>query len=66
MKKFYAVQVGTNYDCDNGSYNKKEAMKIANSYKKNSYYDGDEIRIAVCINDCDDVIEEIIVREGER
>ena len=29
MRKFYAVQIGDNYDCDNGSTVKREAVKMA-------------------------------------
>ena len=66
MKKWYAVQYGDNFDCGFGSNNKREAVKMANALKKDSRRDGLEIRIAVCIDGTDDVIDEIIIREGER
>lgn len=64
MKKFYAVQFGDNFDWDNGSTVKREAIKMANAMKRDPEYDGLEIRIAVIENDfCSD---EIIIREGSR
>lgn len=64
MKKWYAVQSGDNYDWDWGSAVKREAVKLANSLKRDPDHDGEEIRIAVIVNDsCED---EIIVREGTR
>ena len=66
MKKWYAVQVGSDNDCGYGSTVKREAIKMANALKKDRYYDGDEIRIAVCSTESDYVTEEIIVREGKR
>ena len=66
MKKFYAVQAGDNFDCGTGSTVKREAIKMANAYKRDERYAGMEIRIAVCSEDSDYVTEEIIVREGAR
>ena len=66
MKKFYAVQVGDNYDCDNGSTVKREAVKMANAAKRNHDNDGMEIRIVVCSTESDFVTEEIIIRDGFR
>ena len=61
MKKWYAVQVD-DYDAwDIGSHNKREAIKIANRYKKNHSYDGKKIKIAMIVNNnyCE---SEIIIR----
>lgn len=66
MKKFYAVQIGCDNDCGTGSTVKREAIKMANAYKRIPRYDGEEIRIAVCSTESDDVTEEIIIREGNR
>jgi len=66
MKKFYAVQIGYDNDCGTGSTVKREAIKMANEYKRNPHYDGLQIRIAVCSTESDDVTEEIIIREGSR
>lgn len=66
MKKFYAIQIGDNYECDYGSTVKREAIKMANAAKRDHDNDGMEIRIAVCSVDSDFVAEEIIVREGDR
>lgn len=66
MKKFYAVQVGYDCDCGYGSTVKREAIKMANAFKRDHRYDGEEIRIAVCTTDSDYVFSEIIVREGNR
>ena len=66
MKKFYAVQHGDNFDCDYGSTVKREAIKMANALKRDHYYDGEEIRIAVVSCDSDYCTGEIIVRNGSR
>lgn len=66
MKKFYAVQVGDNYECDYGSTVKREAIKMANAEKRDHNNDGLEIRIVICSTDSDYVIDEIIIREGSR
>lgn len=66
MKKWYAVQNGSDFDCGYGSTNKREAMKMARKLCKDAKYDGQEIRIAVCFTESDDVTDEIIVREGSR
>lgn len=64
MKKWYAVQHGDSFEWDNGSTNKREAFKTANAMKRDHRYDGEEIRVAVIVNDyCED---EIIIREGNR
>ena len=66
MKKFYAVQNGSNFDWDNGSKNYEEAIEMTNELVADHNYDGEEIRIAVIDVDnnfCDD---EIIIREGNR
>lgn len=66
MKKFYAVQIGDNYECDYGSTVKREAIKMANAVKRDPSNAGKEIRIAVCSTDSDFVTDEIIIREGSR
>lgn len=66
MKKWYAVQNGDDFDCGYGSHNKREAIKRANALKRNSSYDGQEIRIAVVDDETQEVIDEIILREGTR
>ena len=66
MKKFYAVQNGSNFDWDNGSKNYEEAIEMTSELVADHNYDGEEIRIAVIDVDnnfCDD---EIIIREGNR
>ena len=64
MKKFYAVQVGTDYSSDNGSTNKREALRMAKQEARRN--PGKEVRIAVCTVDDDFVTDEIIVQEGSR
>lgn len=64
MKKWYAVQHGDNYEWDNGSSIKREAIKMANVIKRNHEFDGKEIRIAIIENDT--CVDEIIIREGTR
>lgn len=66
MKKFYAIQIGDNYECDYGSTVKREAIKMANAQKRIPSNDGLEIRIAVCSTDSDYVTDEIIIRSGDR
>lgn len=63
-KRFYAVQHGDNFDSDNGSTVKREAMKIARELHKD--YPGDEIRLVFCTTDDDFCEEEIIVYHGKR
>ena len=63
MKKFYAVQVGNDYACDNGSTNKREAVRMARQEAREN--PGKEVRIAVCTVDDDFVTSEIIVQEAE-
>ena len=64
MKKWYAVQHGDDYDCGYGSTVKREAIKMANAMKRDPYYDGEEIRIAITEGDDDFVIGQIIIREA--
>lgn len=66
MKKFYAIQIGDNYECDYGSTVKRRAVKMANAAKRNSDNNGLEIRVAVCSTDSDLVTEEIVIRAGFR
>ena len=66
MKKFYAVQHGDNFDWDYGSTIKGEAVKMANAMKRESEYDGEEIRIAVIDCDINYCMEELIIRDGVR
>jgi len=64
-KKFYAVQIGNHdTDCGTGSTIKREAIKMANKYKRNPAYDGEMIRLAVCSTDDDFVTDIIVIREG--
>ena len=60
-RTFYAVQVGNNYDCDDGSTVKRTAYQMARRYHKE--YPGEEIRIAICTTESDDVGEVITVFE---
>lgn len=67
MKRWYAVQHGSNYDCDHGSTRKKEAVKMANALKKDPDFKGEEIRIALIDMEHGDFCDgEIIIREGSR
>lgn len=63
-RRFYAVQHGDNFEWDEGSTVKREAVKMANQMKRDKDYDGEEIRIAVI--DDDFCTEEIIIRDGKR
>lgn len=63
-KRFYAVQHGDNFESDNGSTVKREAMKIARQMHKD--YPGEEIRICLCREDDDFCEGEIIVFDGKR
>lgn len=65
MKKFYAVQNGTDYSSDYGSTVKREALRMARRLMKNEAHDGEEIRICVCTTESDDCLDEIILREGK-
>ena len=64
MKKFYAVQVGTDYSSDNGSTNKREALRMAKQEARRN--PGKEVRISVCTEGDDFCTAEIIVQEGSR
>lgn len=60
--KFYAVQIGDNFDWDNGA----ETLEAAEAMAREEIADGKEIRIAVIDVDTDYCEQEIIVREGSR
>ena len=46
QKKYYAVQIGENYDYDfDGSTVKREAFRIARRYARNPAYAGKEVRV---------------------
>lgn len=64
MKNWYAVQVGDNFDCGDGSYDYDEAVAMAES--ESVWHPGEEIRIAVCSDGSDYVEREIIIQEGTR
>lgn len=64
MKNWYAVQVGDNFDCGDGSYDYDEAVAMAES--EAAWHPEEEIRIAVCSNGTDYVEREIIIKEGTR
>lgn len=70
MRKWYAVQVWDEVEAGYGSTIKREAIKKANAIKRDSRYDGKQIRIVVFngLNDNPEAVpvEEIIIREGER
>ena len=68
MKKYYAVQIGSDYSYDfDGSSNRREAFRIARRYAKDPAYAGQEIRV-VDVDVVDGVADycnaEYIVREG--
>lgn len=64
MKNWYAVQVGDNFDCGDGSYDYDEAVAMAES--EAAWHPEEEIRIAVCSDGSDYVEREIIIQEGTR
>lgn len=64
MKNWYAVQVGDNFDCGDGSYDYDEAVAMAES--ESAWHPEEEIRIAVCSDGSDYVEREIIIQEGTR
>ena len=64
MKNWYAVQVGDNFDCGDGSYDYDEAVAMAES--ESAWHPVEEIRIAVCSDGSDYVEREIIIQEGTR
>lgn len=64
MNDWYAVQVGDDFDCGNGSYDYDEAVAMAES--EASSHPEEEIRIAVCSDGSDYVEREIIIQEGTR
>lgn len=64
MKEWYAIQHGNNFESDYGSYDYDEAVAWAN--EEIERWPGEEIRIAVCVNDTDYVDREIIIKEGTR
>ena len=64
--KFYAVQIGDDYNWDYGSYDAEAARKLAEIEAEDADNDGKEIRIAIIdtkYNVCDGVQ---IVREGDK
>ena len=63
-KRWYAVQHGDNFDTDNGSTVKREAMKLARELHKD--YPDEEIRICYCREDDDYCEREEIIYEGRR
>ena len=64
MKKWYAVQIGSNFDCDYGSTVKREALAMARREARK--HPGVEVRIAICSTDSDFCTDEIIVQQGAR
>lgn len=60
-RRFYAVQVGTDYSCDNGSTNKRKAFAMARREAREN--PGEEVRIAYCMTDDDFCDEEVIIQE---
>lgn len=62
-KVWYAVCIGDDVDHGTGSYNKKEAIKIANLYKKEECYKGDRIYIALVDRLNDFTIDIIPIQE---
>ena len=64
--KFYAVQHGCNYDWDYGSDIYQLAADMAAAMISDTYYDGQQIRIAVIDTDTEYCEEEIILRHGYR
>lgn len=63
MKKWYAVQIGSNFDCDYGSTRKRDALKMAHAEARKN--PGEEVRIAICSTDSDFCTGEIIIQEGK-
>ena len=63
-KRWYAVQHGSDFSSDFGSFVKNEAMKMARAM--HSEFPGEEIRIALCRVDDDFCEDEIVVFAGER
>ena len=63
-KKFYAVQIGSDFSSDWGSTRKHEAIVMAHRAAREN--PGKEIRISVCREDDDYCEREIIIREGSR
>ena len=63
-KRWYAVQHGDNFECDNGSTVKRKAMQRARQMHRD--YPGEEIRICLCREDDDFCEGEIIVFNGWR
>ena len=64
--KFYAVQIGDDYNWDYGSFDIEAARKLAEIEAEDADNDGKEIRIAIIdtkYNVCDGVQ---IVREGDK
>lgn len=66
MKKWYAVQSGSDYDWDYGAGNLAEATKMANKLACDARFDGEEIRIVLIDDENKVAIDELIVREGTR
>ena len=66
-KKWFAVQIGDNFDWDDGSYNYDEAVERAKEYAEDPKNEGLEIRIAVIEEGNDPIcIDEVVIVEGER
>lgn len=63
-KRFYAVQVGSDFSSDWGSTRKREAIVMAHQAAREN--PGKEIRISVCTTDDDFCEREIVIREGSR
>ena len=61
---WYAVCIGKDdNDHGYGSYNKREAVKMANEFKRDTMRAGQQIRIDVVDPDDDFCLREIIIRE---
>ncbi len=63
-KRWYAVQTGDEYACDNGSTIKRKAVVMAHAEARN--HPCKEVRIVLCRTDPDDDFCEgvIIIQEG--